>query len=245
MDFARTVLQSNVFGLIVALVLGAVGVSGRFSLRVADGFLISAWLVALLGVFLGKPVANFSLIPRVLTTMLVASAFGLACYNVSDWYHTKLHLRLRFVYPAAPALVIENPSDLVARDIKWMVVLWNMDLPDRNDPLPLPVTLFDWIKPHEESGPQGLFNNALVAPLVGPGNRLFGSASVNCPDCSRGRTYIVHIVFGQGGWVSEVEDKKAGEILIPPKFSRDRREEYFKALEAAAPASLRIPIGEH
>ena len=52
---------------------------------------------------------------------------------------------LRFVYPKSPALVLVNQSAVIARDIKWTVVLWNMDLPDRNDPLPIPVSTFDWI----------------------------------------------------------------------------------------------------
>ena len=107
---------------------------------------------------------------------------------------------LGFVYPKSPALMIANLSDSLARDIKWTVVLWNMDLPDRNDPLPIPVSTFDWLKAREEGGPQDLFNGPLVAPLLKPGNRLFGSASADCPACARGRTYIVYIVWGQGGW---------------------------------------------
>src|SRR5437867_4452348 len=83
-------------------------------------------------------------------------------------------------------LVIVNSSGSLARDIKWIVVLWNMDLPDRDDPLPIPVSTFDWIKPHQEGGPQNLFSGANVAPLLKPGDRLFGSASVNCPNCVRG-----------------------------------------------------------
>lgn len=151
---------------------------------------------------------------------------------------------LRFVYPKSPALVIANLSDSLARDIKWTVVLWNMDLPDRNDPLPIPVSTFDWLKARDEGGPQDLFNGPLVAPLLKPGNRLFGSVSVDCPACARGRTYIVYIVWGQGGWFSEVENERSGRIIVPPKFLKDSREKYFKALEAAIPENSRLPIGE-
>lgn len=151
---------------------------------------------------------------------------------------------LRFVYPKSPALMILNLSDSIARDIKWAVVVWNMDLPDRNDPLPIPVSTFDWLKPRDEGGPQDLFNGPLVAPLLKTGNRLFGSASVDCPACARGRTYIVYIVWGEGGWFSEVENGKSGRIIIPPNFLKDSREKYFKTLEATIPEISRLPIGE-
>ncbi len=151
---------------------------------------------------------------------------------------------LRFVYPKSPALVLMNQSEAIARNIKWMVTLWNMDLPDRNDPLPIPATLFDFIRPHDEGGPENLFSGPLVSPLLKPGDRLFGSASVICPECARGRTYFVYIVWGEGGWFSEVEGEKSGRLLIPGNFLKESRIEYFKALEAAVPAQLRTPIAE-
>jgi hypothetical protein len=151
---------------------------------------------------------------------------------------------LRFVYPKSPALILVNQSPVIAKDIKWTVALWNMDLPDRNDPLPIPVSTFDWIRPHDEGGPQNLFDGPLVSPLLKQGNRLFGSASVVCPESARGRTYIVYIVWGDSGWFAEVENEKPGRILIPPNFSKTSRIEYFKALEAAVPAQSRVAIGE-
>lgn len=153
-------------------------------------------------------------------------------------------MTLRFVYPKEPALIIANPSDVIARDIKWFVALWNMDLPDRNDPLPIPVSTFDWIKAHEEGGPLSLFDSPLVTPLLKPGDRLFGSASADCPECARGRTYIVYIVLGKGGWFSEVENEKLGKILIPNNFLKESREAYFKALESLVPVKSRITISE-
>jgi len=151
---------------------------------------------------------------------------------------------LRFVYPKSPALKIVNLSDSLARDIKWMVVVWNMDLPDRNDPLPIPVSKFDWVKAHNEGGPQNLFNTTSVSPLLKPGNRLFGMASVDCTTCSRGRTYIVNIIWGQGGWVAEVEDEKSGMVFIPLNLLKDSRVNFFKILEVKAAENLRVPIRE-
>jgi hypothetical protein len=154
---------------------------------------------------------------------------------------------LGFVYPKSPALILINQSAAIARNIKYSVVLWNMDLPDRNDPLPIPITLFDWLRPNERGGPQNLFSGADVAPLSKPGDRLFGSATVICSECARGRTYIVYIVWGEDGWFSELENEQSGHILIPPNFSlsKESRAEYFKILEAAVPAQSRTPIAAH
>ncbi len=153
-------------------------------------------------------------------------------------------LAMRFVYPKSPALILVNQSTVIARDIKWTVVLWNMDFPERNDPLPIPVSTYDWLKPHDESGPQNLFISPLVEPLLKSGNRLFGSASVCSPESVRGRTYIVYIVWGEGGWYSEVEEEMSGKIDIPQNFLKSTREEYFKTLEAKVPYLSRVAISE-
>lgn len=149
---------------------------------------------------------------------------------------------LRFIYAREPALVIVNRSNSTARDIKWTLAIWNMDLADRNDPLPIPVSTFDWIRPHRESGPLNLFGSLSVAPLLKSGDHLFGSASIICPDCFRGRTYVVYIVYGQSGWYSEIQSETSGDLIVPKNFLRDNRETYFKELEATIPQKNRIPI---
>ena len=151
---------------------------------------------------------------------------------------------LRFVYPKSPALVLVNQSGKVAHQIKWLVALWNLDLPDRTDPLPISVSTFDFIRPHLESGPQNLFGSSLVSPLLKPGNRLIGSASVQCPDCVRGRTFIVYLVWDQGGWFTEVLDMTSGAVLTPPHFTREEIFQYFRELMARVPENARIPISE-
>jgi hypothetical protein len=120
-----------------------------------------------------------------------------------------------------------------------------MDLPERNDPLPIPTSSFDWVKPHDEGGPQDIFSSPLVAPLIKNGNRLFGSAVATCPDCSRGRTYAVYIVWGKGGWFSEIPNETSGKLIIPPNLLQGTREQYFKELDAMIPESSRIPIGQN
>lgn len=151
---------------------------------------------------------------------------------------------LRFVYPKSPALVLKNLSGSVARDIKWTVALWNIDIPGRINPLPIPVSTFDWIKPYDEGGPQNLFDGSLVAPLLKPGNRLIGSASVSCPECTRGRTYFIYIIWGSGGWVSEVKGEKSGRVIVPHKILKGTLLEYLEHIETQTPAKSKISIGE-
>lgn len=150
---------------------------------------------------------------------------------------------LSFVYPNSPALMIVNQSGVVARDMKWAVELWNVDLPDRNDPLPIPWSSFDWLKGHSSGGPMNLFNSPSVSPLLKQGNHLLGSASVNCPTCDRGRTYIVSIEWGVGGWIAELENETSGTPVLPGNFSADSRKQYFETIEQLIPINKRIPIG--
>lgn len=85
----ETILQSSVFWGVVALVLAAITLSGKFSLKGADTVLIVAWAVSVVGVFRGHPVNAFSVVPRILTTTLVVSVMGLGFYALSVWFHAK------------------------------------------------------------------------------------------------------------------------------------------------------------
>src|SRR5271156_845639 len=53
---------------------------------------------------------------------------------------------LKLVYPESPSLVIVNPSDAVAREMKYSVELWNSSQPDADNPLLIPIGSFDWLK---------------------------------------------------------------------------------------------------
>jgi hypothetical protein len=150
---------------------------------------------------------------------------------------------LRFVYPQNPALQLMNISDKTAREIKYAVIVWNIDLPDRLDPLPIPVSTFDFLNAGQISGPEGVFFSPLVTPLVKPGNRLFGSASVSCPECSRGRTFVVSIVWGESGWFAELPNDTSGELVLPATpFTPNTIIRYFTELSKTIPETSRIPI---
>jgi hypothetical protein len=156
---------------------------------------------------------------------------------------------LRFIYPDRPALLLINNSDKVAKQIKWTVVLWNLDdprafsnnphPPDVHEPFPIPVSTFDFIPAHSTGGPQGLLGTP-IASYIRSGNRLVGTASVNCADCDRGHSYVISTIVDQGGWFSEI-DLKNGDLVIPPKLTKQSVIEYAKAIEAV-PTDKRISI---
>jgi hypothetical protein len=72
-------------------------------------------------------------------------------------------VRLRLVHPAAPMLILDNDSGVIAKDIKKMFGIWNADDlrthvqgSAGNDPLPIPIATFDALRPHVSSGPADL-----------------------------------------------------------------------------------------
>jgi hypothetical protein len=148
---------------------------------------------------------------------------------------------LKLVNPIEPMLVIVNPSIAVARDMKYAVELWNSARPDENDPLQIPTGSFDWLKGHSEGGPNKLFT-ASIASSLKPGDKLYGSATVNCPACVRGRSYFVCIEWGKGGWMAETDDPK-GMIVVPAQNTREGRLAFFQAIEQTIPTNKRMVIG--
>jgi len=57
------------------------------------------------------------------------------------------------------------------------------------------------------------------------------------------KTYVIYIIWEEGGWYSEVNPKsgKSG-ILVPIKVSKEAIDLYFRSLENLAPPESRIPI---
>jgi hypothetical protein len=151
---------------------------------------------------------------------------------------------LRFVYPKSPNLQLMNTSTKTAREIKFAAAVWNIDLPERRDPLPIPISTFDFLRAGQIGGPQAVFTSPLVAPLVNTGNRLLGSASVSCPDCNRGRTFVVSIVWGADGWYAELPEEKSGDLIVPRHFTKEELTAYFNEFPNTIAPISRIPIGE-
>jgi TRAP-type mannitol/chloroaromatic compound transport system permease small subunit len=159
---------------------------------------------------------------------------------------------LSFVGAASPALVLVNQSGVLAKQIKWIVVLWNMDdprtyinphpEPDVHDALPIPSATVDFLRPHTSSGPQNLFGQEPIYSYVKKGQHLFGSASVICAECARGHTYFVSIIFGEGGWYAEQMDRKEGELIVPATGKKDMVSAFYQTATASIPMADRITI---
>ena len=182
---------------------------------------------------------------------LVLGFIGLAfLVGAGVWYYTKSGriapypvVAGRFVYPTHPALLLVNQSDVVARDIKYAPALWNLDtLPTSHSGLPIPAGTFDWIPARKAGGPMNLFETPNVAPLIAAGNRIFGTVAVSCPECTRGYTYWVYIVWGQGGWHSEIKDKTDGAVLVPRGITNEQLKSVLIRQMESIPESERITI---
>jgi hypothetical protein len=149
----------------------------------------------------------------------------------------KPEVSLRFVTVQYAYIQIVNTSDVTATNIKWMIAAFNLDhLPD---PLPIPASNFDLLTANNASIPIKIFQTPAVSPLVNPGDRIFGSASVTCPACSRGKTYWFYIVYGQGGWYVENPDVSNGNVVIP---SISQIAEFAAHIISTTPSTARILI---
>jgi hypothetical protein len=118
----------------------------------------------------------------------------------------------KFIGAETPALVLLNPSDAVARDIKYSVVLWNLNKPTEQSPLLIPIMKFDFIRPHEDGGPEKLFYPNVTSTLA-DGDVLFGYASVTCPDCARWHWFLLYLVWHRGGWFYELPQGQSPNLL--------------------------------
>jgi hypothetical protein len=115
-------------------------------------------------------------------------------------------ISLRVVYPEGFSVLLVNDSNVVLRDPKFSPVIWDLDLADRPDPMPIPTQTFtgDFIRPHESLGPFPIVTHPNAASLVKSGHRLFGYIQVACPLCKRTKGYWVWAVNGQSGWFAEL-----------------------------------------
>jgi len=151
-------------------------------------------------------------------------------------------LGIALVFTKLPALVLRNVSDAIVRDPKFTVVLWNIDS-DQRDPLPIPVQVGDYIRPHRGWGPNNILGSPQVKGLYKEGDRLFGCVRVLCPDCIDERDYWVFIQVGNGGWYARVPD---GKYLDWNWFFRNLPElrRNLDGYVSSIPIATKIPIRE-
>jgi len=127
----------------------------------------------------------------------------------------KPDIRLRFVRPEDVSFELVNPSQAVVNDPKFWFVLMDLDVPGKNilgdlalpDLLPIPAEIQrDYIRPGDHSVPRSIVTYYPgVSTVVKPKHRLFGYATITCPDCIKERSFWLYFVQGSGGWYSEFE----------------------------------------
>jgi hypothetical protein len=117
-------------------------------------------------------------------------------------------VKLVFVHGTdSVAVHIVNPSKYLVRGAKYSMAFWNLD--DRENiqnPLPIPVWVLpqeDYIRPGEGIGPEALMSLPQVSSRLKHGDRIFGFALVQCPNCVRTRTYWLYCRHEIGGWYAE------------------------------------------
>ena len=140
----------------------------------------------------------------------------------------------------SPAFSVINQSDSIARSIRWNIVLWNTELPDQAVTLPIFTYPIEWIKAHEQSGPVTIFGQPPVQ--LKEGDRLIGSAAVDCPNCVP-KSYILYVIWGRSGWYAETGRRWKGKLVMPADgVSRAGREAYFKEAVGIISENRRIPM---
>jgi hypothetical protein len=150
---------------------------------------------------------------------------------------------LRFVGKKSSYLQLLNISDGPASTIKWMVVAFDLDSNvNPTNILPIPTTTFDFLVAHDKSLPINIFQPpALTSTSTKSGDRIVGSASVGCPTCRRGHTFIFSLRLGEGGWYSEQKDITTGDPLTPTHISHVAE---FERWVESLPSAERVPIDE-
>lgn len=157
-----------------------------------------------------------------------------------------LHLRLEG--NEAPIVQVSNNSAATAHDIYIAYALWNMEHPEIADPIKIPFSQMKWLKPKQSSG-RTLLLSEQISQSIKRGDRILGSISIDCSDCERGRTYLVYIEYGKGGWIAEDKNEKSGSLRFPVKDNRpdattlEARNRYFDFIKSI-PDSIRVPISD-
>lgn len=152
-------------------------------------------------------------------------------------------VKLIFVHPKQPGVMLLNQSAKTAANIKYGGYIANVSAADPRKPLPIPFGTFDFLKPNSSSGLYQIFEQPAVANLIKPGDRLFGYISITCPECERTRIYWVSVLWGDGGWYSELpENHHVDNEWLYRNMPEIKDNHVFMLREI--PESLRVNIKE-
>jgi len=213
-------------------------VSWKMNGTTANWILVCSWLLLVVTAYRTHPWGkNPSL--GVVWTVAIALALGYPMHRFL-WSDSELpDVTMRLVSPKSPDLVIVNQSNVTARQIKYAVALWDLDSPNRSDPLHIPIETFDFLKAQQTAGPEDIFSQ--LNPKPKDGDRIVGSISIECPDAPRGHTFLVSLVWGKGGWYAEAKGEKMGRLIVPSNFKHI--EAYFAQFNTV-PDRSKVMIGE-
>jgi hypothetical protein len=136
---------------------------------------------------------------------------------------------------------LHNVSGATANNIKWGIVGFNLSqFPQNKQPLQIPISIFDFLPARASSG----LINTFRRPGLGAhdGDKFFGSASVVCPSCKRGHTYVFFFTLGTGGWYGEELKIADGSFVTPGNM--DQLPQAADEIERRIPKESRISIQE-
>jgi len=152
-------------------------------------------------------------------------------------------ITMRLVDPESPAIQIINTSNAVAHTVRYSSFLFNIDANNHDESLlKVPTSGPDFIRPHSVDGLPSVLFGSLALPYLKAGDRIFGTISLLCPECKRGRTFLIFIVWEKGGWFSELTDIDDGKGYLPPKGQKYWNVDVVNQITDSIPTSSRIEI---
>lgn len=151
---------------------------------------------------------------------------------------------LVFAEPQSPLFKVINDSDAVMRDAKYGFHIYDLDaVGDEDGPLNLliPFQSLEPIRPQAGMGPWTIESLSLRKDGIKPGHRLFGWASISCPECLRRRVYWIYSKFGEEGWYAEIPD--AEQARVQPNLARIvNSDDPENLIERVVPSRARVPL---
>lgn len=125
MDRILDLLANPLTALFVAVLLGGLAISGRFSPNAALSMFGLAWLIAVVGIHRSSPIQSLHWIPRVLWTALVGSALGITLFYLGQWVRADLRVspeRMK-IWPQQPSVFPFRIGNRRDRDLEQKAVL--------------------------------------------------------------------------------------------------------------------------
>jgi hypothetical protein len=115
-----------------------------------------------------------------------------------------------FFSPNDLAFSVQNTSSVVASQVKYFIMLYDLDEATSSAAstlLSLPIfnKTESFIRSHEPSDSYGFLNLTGASRRVKDGDHLCGWASVRCVNCKNNLFYWIYYVQGKGGWYSETK----------------------------------------